>query len=199
VFFGIFGAAGTPTATDATLRAGEEGLLFREFVASVPPVTIKPTVTKIHEAERREPWTMGPKPAWRSQEIPMAPEEKEFAKAAAWTIDLPAFAWSPTLSDVFLRVKYQGDVARLYREGALVDDNFWNGIPWEVGMREVATAKDLAKGAEFQLRILPLPENAPMFLEARDRLHFENGAADALESVEMVPQYRLVVTPPAAR
>jgi hypothetical protein len=199
VWFGLFGATGTPGAPDATLRAGKGSLLFREYVASVTPVTIKPTVTKIRGAEKRGPWMMGPKPAWRSQEIPMAPEEKEFARAAAWRIDVPAFAWSPTLSDVLLRVTYQGDVARLYHEGALLDDNFWNGVPWEVGMCEVATAKDLAKGAEFQLRILPLPENAPMFLEERDRLRFENGAAEALESVEIVPQYRLVVTPPASR
>jgi hypothetical protein len=199
VSFGVFGAARMPTATDATLRAGKGSLLFRQFVASVPPTTIRPKVTKIRGAASRDPWLMGPKPPGRSQAIPMAPEEKEFAKAAVWTIDVPAFAWPPTLSDALLRVKYQGDVARLYREDTLVDDNFWNGLPWEVGMREVMAAHDTAKGAEFQLRILPLPDKSPMFLDRRDGLRFENGVADALESVEIVPQYRVVLSPPKAR
>ncbi|HEX4155451.1 MAG TPA: beta-galactosidase [Acidobacteriaceae bacterium] len=196
---GIFGTADVPTVKDGELRGRGGDLLFREYVASVAPVTIEPVVTKVREASPRGALPMGPKLSWRSQAIPMAPEDKDFAKAAVWTIRAPGLAWPPELADALLQITYQGDVARLYRDGKLVDDSFWNGLPWEIGLREVVAAQDATKGMQFQLRILPLPKRAPMFLEEADRLRFENGAACAVESVKVVPVYRIVLTPPAAR
>jgi hypothetical protein len=196
---GLFGAASALKAQNAMLHSGKDGLLFRQYVASVTPLTIKPTITAIRDAGPRKPWTMGPKLSWRRQAIPVAPKDEEFAKAAEWMIRVPGFAWSPTLSDALLRVDYQGDVARLYRNGKLVDDNFWNGLPWEIGLREAAATRDVTKGQEFQLRILPLPENAPMFFDEASKLRFRKGAAEELDSVKIVPQYRIVLVPPAAR
>lgn len=197
--FGIFGAAGAPAAMDAKVTAQNSGLLFREYVASVKPVDIQPAVTKTREAGTRDPLQMGAKQPWRARAIPMAPDDAEFAKAAAWTIHVPALNWSAQLSDALLQIDYSGDVARLSQNGKLVEDNFWNGLPWEIGLREISSADKNSKGKDFELRILPLPENAPMFFDKRGQLRFEHGVADTLNSVKVIPQYRIVLTAPPAQ
>ena len=135
--FGVFGAGNAPRAPGVNLRPGQHELVFQQFVAEVPSVVLKAQVTKGKEASLRAPWTMGPAFAWRSQPVPLAPEDHDFEGAAEWTIHLPKIAWSPTLSDVFVRVDYAGDEARLYQDGKILDDNFWNGLPFTTGWREL--------------------------------------------------------------
>jgi hypothetical protein len=197
--FGIFGADALPAAQDANVAAHKSGLLFREYLASVEPVRIQPEVTKIRDAGKRGPMAMGPNLPGRTQAIPMAPEDVEFENAAVWTIHVRGLTWSPQLADALLRIDYQGDVARVYQDGKLVDDNFWNGLPWELGLREISRVHTGWERQDLQLRVLPLPEDAPMFFDARQQLRFEHGVADALSSIEVIPQYRIVLAAPVAR
>jgi hypothetical protein len=39
------------------------------------------------------------------------------------------------LSNLFLKVDYVGDVARLSAKNRLLDDDFYNGISWSVGLK----------------------------------------------------------------
>jgi hypothetical protein len=119
----------------------------------------------------------------------MAPDDADFAHAATWKLTLPPLPAS--LSDASLQIHYQGDVARLYQNTTLLDDNFWNGIPWTIGLRELPDTD----GTPLELRILPLPKAYPMFLERSAELNFNSGPADKLNSVEIVPQYQLILTP----
>jgi hypothetical protein len=48
--------------------------------------------------------------------------------------------WPPQISNVFLQIQYQGDVARLCRENHLLDDNFWNGTTWTIGVKDLKAA-----------------------------------------------------------
>jgi hypothetical protein len=123
----------------------------------------------------------------------MAPEDKDFATATLWAIELPALpVENRAVGDVFLQLRYHGDVARLYVGGRLIDDNFWNGLPWQVGLHEVdglwKSHPDM-----LQVRILPLPPKAPMYLEAKQPESANGGVAAVLEGVDVVPQYRIQI------
>ena len=57
-----------------------------------------------------------------------------------------------------LEIDYRGDVARLYVNGKLVADNFYNGRRFLFGLWR------LPEGCtEMELRILPLQENMPVY------------------------------------
>jgi hypothetical protein len=96
---------------------------------------------------------------------------------------------NPRGETIGVNSQYLTLAARLYRDTQLLDDNFWNGLPWEVGLRETL-ANWPTPAQEFDLRILPLPANAPMYLEQRT-----DGRAmpAAVVSVNLVPEYRLDV------
>ena len=57
-----------------------------------------------------------------------------------------------------LQIDYRGDVARLYCNGQLIADNFYNGRPMLYGLWRLP-----AGTMELELRILPLHENMPIY------------------------------------
>jgi hypothetical protein len=85
------------------------------------------------------------------------PTDADFEKAAIYTITLPTQHPSPTTHHL-LTINYRGDVARLYANGQLIDDNFYNGRPFQYGLWR------LPEGChELELRILPLQKNMPVY------------------------------------
>lgn len=56
------------------------------------------------------------------QKVAEMPVEADFSKAAVWT--LPAATRYSNPQDLFMRISYKGDVARVYADGRLVEDNF---------------------------------------------------------------------------
>jgi hypothetical protein len=79
------------------------------------------------------------------------PLDCDFDDAAVYTIDLPA-------ERGLLTIDYQGDCARLYADGRLIDDNFYNGRPFQYGLwRLPAGVKQL------ELRILPIQQDMPVY------------------------------------
>jgi beta-galactosidase len=183
---GVLGG-GTPVVEGVgTVRAGKMEGVFKEYEAVVPGVELKVKVTKVAEAKARGTWEFSAPLSWRPQPPAMVPADAEYAGAAEWKIEVPKVPVGASVSDVWLRMRYQGDVARLYKAGALVDDSFWNGLPWEVGLREVGTGS-------FDLKVLPLPKVYPMYLERGDLLRFDGGVVGELGGVEVVPEYRVVV------
>ena len=91
------------------------------------------------------------------------------------------------LSDAFLKIRYQGDVARLDRKGHLLDDDFFNGLDWQIGLKRYAGALD-----QLRLSILPLRKDAPVYFEAPRAIRYNSaGEAVELESVELLPEYEL--------
>jgi len=97
------------------------------------------------------------------------PSDEDFEQAAVYTIDLPQDSisdrWSPTRSlSLFtlhfslLQIDYRGDVARLYANGKLIDDNFYNGRPFQYALWRLP--KDCR---QLELRILPLQKDMPIY------------------------------------
>ena len=136
----------------------------------------------------------GPALDWRPHGVAQAPDSGPMAPAARWSIQIPAGAMSG-LSDVFLRINYTGDVARLYAGGHLIDDDFYNGKPWSIGLKRFLTAQG---PANFELNILPLRSDAPVYFETSASPDFgANGQAVSLDGVTLVPEYQLEIDSPA--
>ncbi|MCR5549227.1 MAG: beta-galactosidase, partial [Bacteroidales bacterium] len=75
--------------------------------------------------------------------------------------------------DWFLEIDYDGDVARVYADGRLVEDNFWNG------RKMLVRVSDLA-GKDAELRILPLRKDAPIYLQRAQRAILESAPGETL-------------------
>ena len=120
----------------------------------------------------------------------MAPPDSEFDKAAQWSITIPQ-NFLTGVSNVFLQVQYTGDVARISSHGRLLDDDFYNGKTWSIGLRRFA---DAIRQGPLDLSILPLRKDAPIYLEDRDRPDFgAQSQMDKLRTLKLVPEYQFVI------
>ena len=150
------------------------------------------TIRQTRQAIARPAMRMGPYIDWRKGTVPAVPADTAFRTASQWEIQ-----WrNPDLSglsDALLQVDYTGDLARLEAHGKLLDDDFFNGLPWQVGLRRFGA--ETAAGT-LTLEVLPMPHVAPVYLEgpARARLgHVAPG--DSNLRVKVVPVYESIAQP----
>lgn len=191
--FGLFGAVTPGVAGSVPLKAGTKAELFARYSATLPTIELNPMIAKVQDAKPRPPWTLGPMLSWRTKPLPVKPAVAEFSGAAAWKITVPPVTADAQVSDVWLKIDYQGDEARLSDGGGLIDDNFWNGLPWAVGLKETLPAWRSASSV-LMLRVLPLPRTYPMYLERAAALIFDaGGSADRLTAVRLIPRYQLLL------
>lgn len=175
--FSLFQAS-TKTGTSLSGKNG----MFTHYQGFVPPVPLTVTARETATASERAPLEDGPPISWRKSRLPLAPDDADFAHAARWTVTLQGDTQAPQLADALIRVRYQGDVARVRQNGSLLDDDFWNGLPWTFGARQLSI--DATK--PLNLEVLPLPQNFPMFLQNPP----QTPVAATLQSFEVVPLYR---------
>lgn len=107
-----------------------------------------PKMTKVKEAECLRKITIG------VAKVAEEPVDEDFEQAAVYTIDLPAI----DRKGLLLNIDYRGDVARLYADGKLIDDNFYNGRPFQYALWRLP--KDCH---QLELRILPLQKDMPVY------------------------------------
>jgi hypothetical protein len=163
-------------------RTAPDGIFPEGYAAAVDPVQVEAEVRQVQEAGKAAPVKLG-------EEVAMAPAEEAFERAARWTVRVPEVK-SAAVGEVFLRIAYQGDVARLYAGNRLITDDFYHGAPWEIGLRNVPSA-DLERGLE--LKILPLRADAPIYIGAGARPAIPDGGQMVkLSGVQVVPEYRAV-------
>jgi hypothetical protein len=120
--------------------------------------------------------------------VPFAPTGKDFSHAAAWTIHV-SWPSDADLSNVFLNIRYTGDVARLYSGKRLLDDNFWNGTAWQLGMQPW---KALIGKKPLRLLILPAPQKSAIGYTGEGTEALRHKAQ--LLGITAAPQYRLDVS-----
>lgn len=106
--------------------------------------------------------------------VPAQPRPEDFAQAAEWTFDLPSL---PDPENWFVEVSYRGDVARVYADGILVQDNFWNGRTMLV------RATDLL-GKEVRMDILPMPKDIPVYLQAEQKKSLAAAPGDSMLALD---------------
>ncbi|MEY3894626.1 MAG: hypothetical protein RLZZ214_145, partial [Verrucomicrobiota bacterium] len=115
--------------------------------------------------------TQQEKPAGPPRVIPIgknkiaaAPSDGNFEAAAVWSVKFPA-DFDPAKTDALLRIDYKGDVIRVKIGGKFVMDDFYNGLPLEIGLKRYAAEIKQADG--LTLEILPLRADAPIYLANR--------------------------------
>jgi len=166
-------------------RDGKDGI-FQRYVARIQPIQIAVQIHKIGEAAADPPLRMGKE--MMGAEVPLAPEDSTFETAASWAIRVPCGATA--VDKMFLRVAYEGDVARVYADGKLLADNFYNGAPWVIGLDRVPCRER----DRLELKILPLRNQAPIYLpEGARPAPSPNGQVVSLKEVQAVPEYEAIV------
>lgn len=101
--------------------------------------------------------------------VASSPDDKSFEQAAVWKLDLPqGINWN---DNHLIRIKYKGDVARIYSGDNLITDNFYNGKDFEVRL----SPKEWENNAIF-LKILPLTKDAPIYFQSDVELNFNDNS-----------------------
>lgn len=131
------------------LNSDEASRLFYEDTPSLLNL-LHATCEKVSEAKGERKITMG------VQKVAEMPTDADFDNAAVYKIKFPENATEG--QHRLLNIEYQGDYARLYANGKLIADNFYNGRPMLYGLWR------LPKGCtELELRILPMQKDMPVY------------------------------------
>ena len=171
-------------APPSLAEAGAPAGLFRRYELSAAHAAGTATTVAFELIRPAGPARAVPL-ARTAQPVAAAPDDADFAAAAVWRIRLPHDL--DLSADPLLRVHYVGDVARVSLNGRLLDDDFYNGDCWDIGLRRHAPE---ILGGELHLAVLPLRKDAPIYLPAQARPDF--GTAEsvvALSRLEIVPRY----------
>ena len=107
----------------------------------------------------------GPRVAWREKSTPLAPPDAAYAAATRLRLKIPPGVPCDR-GRVLLTLDYVGDAARLYADGQLVDDHFYDGEPWAIGIDRFVRG---GVWPQFELAILAADPDLPIFLEPAAR------------------------------
>jgi hypothetical protein len=155
--------------------------VFQTFFAAAPVRTISATVTQTREARPVPPLSMtGP------SHTAVEPAPEVFGRSAAWTITLPKDALAG-VEDAFLRIDAKGDVGRLFSGTTMLDDQFFNGSVWEIGLKRFSS--EIA--SPLTLTILPMRHDAAIYLDRGVGDMVRGDQTAEVMSVTVVPQYAL--------
>lgn len=177
----IFPAIDTPPGWQ---RAGTDGAfgLYETSVPAKAPAEARITLL-------RPPLPVSPPPRTGPEASVAQPFPETFGAAGRWRIALPEGVLDG-VSDAFLRIAYRGDIARLFADEAMIDDHFYNGPAWVIGLKRYAGL--LAK--DRTLSVLPLRHDSPVTFDPSVRLDGGNaGQIAEVIGVEVVYEYAAAI------
>jgi hypothetical protein len=172
----IFPAHSSLTIDGKPASSKSDGIFtaFDATVSPATPITATPVIIQSPGPARQIAMGHG--------KVAEAPSDADFDAAAVWRIKLPANT-APD-RDILLRIHYVGDVARLYLDGKLIDDNFFSGNAFDIGLKRFAP--DIY-GKELLLKILPLRKDAPIYLPPEAWPKFTDSASGAeLNGIDVI-------------
>ena len=177
----VFPALDKPTAQGATLHAlGHDEGAFQSLEIEWPARKLEATAQVLRAAGEAPPVMKGGLAGAALQPIP-----ESFKTAAAWTITLPRKALDG-VDDMLLEIDFAGDIGRLFAGTRMLDDWYYNGQRWQVGLKALKLGKDEA----LKLTVLPLRADAPVYI---DRAHRPDFAGQqqiaALRGLHLTPIY----------
>lgn len=99
----------------------------------------------------------------------------------------------PQVQEYFLRVDYVGDVAMAFMKGYLVQDEFYHGEPWTIGLKRYYN--DL-KDNDMTFYFRPLNSDAPFLRDLPKTAipDFSSGPVVNFTNVEVIPEYKLSIS-----
>jgi hypothetical protein len=138
------------------------------------------------------------------------------AAFSSWRVTLPSFEFAAktkeissrkitvalpqtipaTVNDIYLTVNYTGDTGMDFVNGELVADNFYNGLPWQIGLRKFISSpvkpkemvfyfRPMQKNATYLLDLEPYPQYIPDFGKSNTFLK--------ISSISFTPQYKTTI------
>jgi hypothetical protein len=135
---------------------------------------------------------LGPYVDWRKAAVPVVPPESAFQHAAGWELQWTNPDMSG-LSDALLQIDYTGDIGRLKADGKLLDDNFYNGVPWQVGLRRFGREMWTKP---MTLQLLPMPGIAPIYLDTAAAKRLTQARQNpAVIRAKILPVYETIAEP----
>ena len=167
-----------------TLSPGRADGVFTRYTAHAVPHALVATLSPFRPAQAVPPVPIGGLAGRAVQ-----PYQETFGRAGAWTIKLPSGVLDG-LDDAYMRITWAGDIARLFAGETLLDDRFYDGRVWSVGLKRNAAAL----GKPLTLAVLPLRADAPIYLDEALKPKIPAGGQIAeVRRVDIVPQYRLTI------
>jgi hypothetical protein len=171
------------SSAGSLLKQKERNGVFLQYSVSVRPRTVAVEWRQTRKAAPSEPVRKG-------QYNALAPVDADFERAAIFRLQVPKDALTG-LSDLFLRIRYTGDVARLYRDKRLLMDDFYNGRVWEIGIKRFAS--EVSRGP-LEIKITPLRKDAPIYLPAKSWPEFSpSGEIANILEITAEPEYEAIV------
>ena len=179
-----------PLDADVPLTATAATGQTEAFTAEAPAWSAALECRQTRAAGTAPPVKFGPSLPWRPHGVAQAPAADGLPQAAEWEITIPAGALNG-LSELFLEINYQGDLARLSENHRLLDDDFSKGKPWTIGLARFLAPQG---SSTFELSILPLRKDAPVYFELADPPSFApNGQIGKLDDIRLIPEYQLQI------
>jgi beta-galactosidase len=187
--FSVFPDLKFQTGPDmAVKKAGNDGLFF-EYASSIKPKKLTVQLEAVRTNQVPDPVKMGKAVAWRNNAAVAIPPEN-FDHADSWRVIVPQ-GLLDGLSDAFLRITYVGDIGRLYSGARLLDDDFYKGTIWEVGLKRFAPG---ITNAPLEVKILPLLKGAPIYLPANAWPDLgPGGTVGKIPQIDLEPEYEVSV------
>jgi len=169
-------------------QASNEGL-WTDYSVKLPRTSMVYTWKKTAEAGAAPIPKMGTARNGHDQVVEV-PDDAAFANAAEWTFALPKQNLAH-MSEIYLSLHYVGDIGRASIAGHLIDDNFFAGMPWEIGLERFLPELDKSP---MEVKVLPLRVDAPIYLDKQARTELPAGGQVAkVLSVSVTPEYEVVL------
>ena len=184
----IFPAPGGLIARHHYVPAQGDGLFRRFSPAVTAPAAIPTVLESVQPAGPARLVPIAGAVSGRRQGMAMQPEDADFAHAAVWRVKFPAGI--DRNRNLRLRVTYTGDVLRVYQGEKLLADDFYAARPLEVGLHRFGPS---VYEDGLRLKILPLREDAPVYITNRSQLKFDPqthtalslGTVEVIETIEV--------------
>ncbi|MCW8966635.1 MAG: beta-galactosidase, partial [Candidatus Pacearchaeota archaeon] len=94
--------------------------------------------------------------------------------------------------DLFLYIDYEGDIGNAFIAGNLISDNFYNGTPWEIGLKQYYPG---IIENEIYFYIIPWKKGKFVYYDSamaiKKKFKGEQGAA--IHSIKVLPEYEVVL------
>ncbi|HWA91055.1 MAG TPA: beta-galactosidase [Rhizomicrobium sp.] len=185
IAFSVFPRLSQAPSGSLPIREIAAGGSFQKFEATAPARSVAVSVTQTRKARDVPPLAMtGPS----GTAVEPAPEI--FGRSAAWEISIPKTALDG-VEDAFLRIDARGDVGRLFSGATMLDDQFFNGATWEIGLKRFAA--EIAR--PLTLTVLPMRRDAAIYLDRGVASMVSGEQTAEVVHVSVVPQYALRVGP----
>lgn len=153
------------------------------------PASIAWEWTETAHAKPVPPVAMGPYVSWRGGAVATVPSESAFDAAAEWHLAIDGLL-PAGVSDLWLNLDYTGDVGRLYVGQRLMDDDFFDGRIWQIGMKRYLPRLG---SSGVDIKVLPLRKDAPIYLDPRVRPVFGSRSQLARIKATLAPEYEVTL------